>query len=418
MAKPVTLPPLGPAIEEALLIKWLVPLGAFVKRGEPLVSVETDKTITDVESPEDGYLLEVSAEEGATVRVDQVLAKIGDQPSTPRPSETTPPVTQAPPPEPPTPAPVAAPETTSGALMARDISVPAQFTATEARLRASPRARRIARETGIPLEQLVGSGPEGRILQRDVAGFVTSAVAGHTDSGTLARSIRRSGKSNDTPLSPMRRSIARRMTEAAQSAPVFFATTKIYSDNLVALRAQLARGRSIEISINDIVVKACGLALQQHRQLNSSFTGDGIRVHDDIDISIAVAIDDGLITPVVRNADMKSLTDIAAEIRTLARKAQASELAVSEYQGGSFTISNLGMFGVEAFTAILNPPQSAILAVGAIDREVYLDGGTPRDRGVFRVTLTSDHRVIDGALAARFLATLKTYLESPAVLLV
>jgi len=172
------------------------------------------------------------------------------------------------------------------------------------------------------------------------------------------------------------------------------------------------------VSVNDVVVRACALALRQHREINASFTGDALRIFEDIDISIAVAIDDGLITPVLRNADQKGLIAAATEIRALADKAQRGQLLVNEYQGGTFTVSNLGMFGVESFTAILNPPQAAILAVGGISREVWLDAGAPRERGVMRLTLTSDHRAIDGAQAARFLATLKALLENPFSLVV
>ncbi|MFM8555833.1 MAG: dihydrolipoamide acetyltransferase family protein, partial [Betaproteobacteria bacterium] len=251
-----------------------------------------------------------------------------------------------------------------------------------------------------------------------ITAFVTQAVSGSADSISRPAKLERSEQSRDVPLSTLRRSIARRMSESAQGAPVFFTTVKVLTDPLTEVRAQLARARSIQVSVNDIVVRASALALQRHREINASFTGDAIRIFDDIDISIAVAINDGLITPVVRNADQKALTDTAAEIRMLANKAQLGQLSVQEYQGGTFTVSNLGMFGVESFTAILNPPQAAILAVGGISREVFLDLGAPRERGVMRLTLTSDHRVIDGAQAARFLATLKSLLENPSSLLV
>jgi pyruvate dehydrogenase E2 component (dihydrolipoamide acetyltransferase) len=208
------------------------------------------------------------------------------------------------------------------------------------------------------------------------------------------------------------------MMESAQGAPVFFTTVKVLTDLLTEFRSQLARARSVQVSVNDVLVRACALALREHPGINASFTGEAIRIFEDIDISIAVAIDDGLITPVLRNADQKGLIAAATEIRALADKAQRGQLLVNEYQGGTFTVSNLGMFGVESFTAILNPPQAAILAVGGISREVWLDAGVPRERGVMRLTLTSDHRVIDGAQAARFLATLKALLENPFSLVV
>ena len=290
------------------------------------------------------------------------------------------------------------------------------------RFHASPRARRLARESGVPIEQVSGTGPGGRVLERDIAEVVSGAVArwqAPPQPGvSAANTPRRSGASREVALSPMRRSIARRMSESAQAAPVFFTTVKVLADNLASLRAQLLKTHSRKVSTNDLVVKACAIALSRHRALNASFGTESLAIHDDIDISVAVALDDGLITPIVRNADLKPLMVIADEIRDLADRARSNQLSLNDYQGGTFTVSNLGMFGVEAFTAIINPPQSAILAVGGIDHEVWLDAGVARERAVMRLTLTSDHRVIDGAQAARFLVTLRELLENPAGLLV
>ena len=421
MPIPVILPTLGPSIEEATLVTWLVPVGAFVRRGDPLFSVETDKTLTDVESTDEGYLIEIKAEEGSTIRVDQEIAVLGDQPvgSAAAQVSAPPPVAVAPPEQ-------------AAAVFVEPVNTPRQeaaVTSSESAERfaapvptgkshASPRARRLARESGVSIDQVQGSGPGGRIIERDITAFVAQAVAGTSSANAQPSMLKRSEQSRDLPLSAMRRSIARRMTESAQGAPVFFTTIKVLTDPLTEFRSQLARARSVQVSVNDVVVRACALALQQHREINASFTGDAIRIFEDIDISIAVAIDDGLITPVLRNADQKGLIAAATEIRALADKAQRGELLVNEYQGGTFTVSNLGMFGVESFTAILNPPQAAILAVGGISREVWLDAGTPRERGVMRLTLTSDHRAIDGAQAARFLATLKALLENPFSLVV
>ena len=421
MPIPVILPTLGPSIEEATLVTWLVPIGAFVRRGDPLFSVETDKTLTDVESTDEGYLIEIKAEEGSTIRVDQEIAVLGDQPvgSAAAQVSAPPPVAVAPPEQ-------------AAAVFVEPVNTPRQeaaVTSSESAERfaapvptgkshASPRARRLARESGVSIDQVQGSGPGGRIIERDITAFVAQAVAGTSSANAQPSMLKRSEQSRDLPLSAMRRSIARRMTESAQGAPVFFTTIKVLTDPLTEFRSQLARARSVQVSVNDVVVRACALALQQHREINASFTGDAIRIFEDIDISIAVAIDDGLITPVLRNADQKGLIAAATEIRALADKAQRGELLVNEYQGGTFTVSNLGMFGVESFTAILNPPQAAILAVGGISREVWLDAGTPRERGVMRLTLTSDHRAIDGAQAARFLATLKVLLENPFSLVV
>ena len=421
MPIPVILPTLGPAIEEATLVKWLVPIGAFVRRGDPLFSVETDKTLTDIESTDEGYLIEIKAAEGATIKVDQELAVLDEHPAkgAATPVPTPPPAAVAPP------APAAA-------VFAESVKTPTQEpaflsnvsddrfadTAPTGRSHASPRARRLARESGVPIDQLQGSGPGGRIIERDITAFVAQAVAGTSGTTAQPATLKRSDQFRDLPLSAVRRSIARRMMESAQGAPVFFTTVKVLTDPLTEFRSQLARARSVQVSVNDVVVRACALALREHRGINASFTGEAIRIFEDIDISIAVAIDDGLITPVLRNADQKGLIAAATEIRALADKAQRGQLLVNEYQGGTFTVSNLGMFGVESFTAILNPPQAAILAVGGISREVWLDAGVPRERGVMRLTLTSDHRVIDGAQAARFLATLKALLENPFSLVV
>jgi pyruvate dehydrogenase E2 component (dihydrolipoamide acetyltransferase) len=425
MPIPVILPTLGPAIEEATLVKWLVPIGAFVRRGDPLFSVETDKTLTDIESTDEGYLIEIKAAEGSTIRVDQELAVLDEHPAQ---GAATP--VSAPPPAPP-PAAVVPPAPTAAAF-AESAKTPTHDavavsdasaerfseTAPTGKSHASPRARRLARESGVPIDQLQGSGPGGRIIERDITAFVTQAVAGTSGATTQPAMLKRSEQFRDLPLSAVRRSIARRMMESAQGAPVFFTTVKVLTDPLTEFRSQLARARSVQVSVNDVVVRACALALRQHREINASFTGDALRIFEDIDISIAVAIDDGLITPVLRNADQKGLIAAATEIRALADKAQRGQLLVNEYQGGTFTVSNLGMFGVESFTAILNPPQAAILAVGGISREVWLDAGAPRERGVMRLTLTSDHRAIDGAQAARFLATLKALLENPFSLVV
>lgn len=421
MPIPVILPSLGPSIEEATLVKWLVPVGAFVQRGEPLLSVETDKTLTDIESTDEGYLIEIKVEEGSTIRLDQELAVLDDRPTGDAAARVSalPPVTVAPPE--PAAAIFTSPVTIPRQTVAAAASEPAEVTAESAptgQSHASPRARRLARESGVPINQVQGSGPGGRVIERDITAFVAQAVAGASGASMRPPMLKRSEQSRDLPLSTNRRSIARRMTESAQGAPVFFTTAKILTDPLTEFRSQLARARSVQVSVNDVVVRACALALQQHREINASFTGDAIRIFEDIDISIAVAIDDGLITPVLRNADQKGLIAAATEIRSLAEKAQRGRLLMNEYQGGTFTVSNLGMLGVESFTAILNPPQAAILAVGGISREVWLDAGVPRERGVMRLTLTSDHRAIDGAQAARFLATLKALLENPLSLVV
>lgn len=399
MKKDVVVPKLGPSIEEGILVSWLVKEGAFVKRGTPLFAIETDKSIVDCESTDDGYVGEFMAAEGATVCVDQVLAVLRDTTEAALEASNVAPTTAA-----------------SAAEIAAPLPASADANVGQ-HLRASPRARKRAREAGVAFEQLAGSGPNGRIVGRDVEAFIRAsvgAVSGSTDK--LIRPVR-SGKAQDVPLTGMRRAIARRMTESALQTPTFFTTVKIDADRLIELRQQLDRTRSLQVSINDIVVKACALALAKFPQLNATFHGEFVRQHADIDISVAVSVEDGLITPIVRDAGAKSLARISAEIKTFAAQARTASLAPEAYQGGTFTVSNLGMYGVEAFTAIINSPQCAILAVGAIDSELRLRGGVATEHRVMRATLTADHRAVDGALAARFLSELKQLLENPAGLL-
>lgn len=385
MPKNVVVPKLGPAIDAGLLVAWHVNEGVFVKRGTPLYAVETDKSIVDCESMEEGYLQQILVQEGATVHVDQVLAVLSEEAPTRRIAEPPIVVRNAP-----------------------DVS----------RVRISPRARKMARATGVEIELLAGggSGPEGRIVQRDVEALITRSVAGGAsgDAGRRAAPVSRTGKTTDVPLSSMRRAIARRLTESALQIPVFHTTVKIEADALVALRQQLERGRGLKVRVNDILVKACALALKKFPQINATYHGDFVRLHEAIDISVAVAVEDGLFTPIVHDADQKSVAEISATLTALAAEARAGGLAPEAYQGGTFTVSNLGMYGVEAFTAIINPPQCAILAVGAIDREVRFEAGVARECAVMRATLSADHRAIDGALAAGFLGELKALLENPA----
>ncbi len=281
------------------------------------------------------------------------------------------------------------------------------------RVKASPLARKVAAEAGVPLGSIQGSGPSGRIVRRDVedAKSRPSAVEGtQALFGAAANAL----PTQDIPLSMMRKTIGKRLLESSQNTPVFFVTQKIEVDALMKLRSDLHRGPGYKVSVNDIVVKAAAFALRRHPPVNSAFHGDFIRQHGNIDVAIAVSLESGLITPIVKDADKKSLSAISQEIKALVAKARAGKLEPHEFQGGTFTISNRGMSGVDEFTAIINPPQAAILAVGGIRPEVYLDAtGTPRQRDIMKVTISADHRVVDGAQAAQFLSTLKSVLEHP-----
>ncbi len=441
MPTSMLMPSLSPTMEEGAVAKWLVKEGDLIKPGTMLCSIETDKTTVDYESMDSGYLRQILVPDGTAAKVNQLIAILTDEKDedyteflakaqkksaevvaskeggtktalVPAPVAPVP-RTQAPAPAP-TPRPAVAP-------------VP--LTAPGHRLKASPLARKMAEGAGIPLDGMAGSGPMGRIVKRDIENYQppASPAAAQTVRGEgslkavegplqhpLYGSLATIEPTEDIPLNMMRKTIAKRLLESHQDIPSFFVTIKVEMDALNTMRAQLNRSPGYKVSVNDIITKACAFALRQHPMVNASFMGDFIRKNGNIDISVAVSIDGGLITPIVKDADQKGLGLISTEIKNLVAKAKAGKLAPEEFQGGTFTISNLGMYGVDEFTAIINPPQSAILAVGGIQSEVFLDeGGQAKERNIMRLTLTADHRVIDGALAAQFLSGLKSILENP-----
>jgi pyruvate dehydrogenase E2 component (dihydrolipoamide acetyltransferase) len=291
---------------------------------------------------------------------------------------------------------------------------------------ASPLARKMAESAGIDLSGVAGSGPNGRIIRTDIENYkpapakaapAAAPAAGKAAAGPVQRPLYGSlapiAPTQDIPVNMMRKTIGKRLLESSQGIPNFYVTMKVEMAAVNALRAQLNRAPGYKISVNDIVTKATSFALREFPAVNSSYLGDVIRQNANIDICVAVSIEGGLITPIVTDVDQKGLGQISSEIKSLVAKAKAGKLAPAEYQGGTFTISNLGMYGVDEFTAIINPPQSAILAVGGIQKELYLDNGVAKEQDVMKLTLTSDHRVIDGALAAQFLSALKSLLENP-----
>jgi pyruvate dehydrogenase E2 component (dihydrolipoamide acetyltransferase) len=455
MPTSILMPSLSPTMEEGVLAKWLVKEGDFIKPGTMLCSVETDKTTVDYESLDEGYLRKILVPGGSPAKVNQLIAILTDekdedfqdyldkavkknQETLAKSGKSAPaPAAQAASPAPAmavqamsngAPHAVAAPAAASGTSVAT-MEAPAAHAGAESRVKVSPLARKMAEEAGIPLQNLTGSGPMGRIVKRDVESYVPPApaaapaapAAGKAPSGPVQRPLYGSlapvAQTQDIPLNAMRKTIGRRLLESSQSMPVFFVTMKIEMDALNALRDQLNRAPGYKVSVNDLVVKATAFALRQLPDVNSSFHGEFIRKNSNIDICVAVSVENGLITPIVRNVDQKGLGQISSEIKSLVAKAKAGKLAPEEYQGGTFTISNLGMYGVDEFTAIINPPQAAILAVGGIQTELYKDGDAIKERSVMKVTLSSDHRVIDGALAAQFVSALKSILENPVTLM-
>jgi pyruvate dehydrogenase E2 component (dihydrolipoamide acetyltransferase) len=285
------------------------------------------------------------------------------------------------------------------------------------RVKASPLARSIAAQRNISLAAVPGSGPGGRVIKRDVEAFVQSPRPAAAAAALKAAPQPAVTPGEQIPLSSMRKTIARRLSESAFTAPHFYVTVEIDMDAAVALRQAILEAEEVKVSFNDLVVKACAKGLRSFPLVNASWGNDAIVTHGDVHIGIAVSIPDGLITPVVRNADQKSVVEISHEVKDLAGRAREKKLKPEEYMGSTFTISNLGMFDVTEFTAIINPPDSAILAVGAVRKVPVVDGDTIRVGHRMKVTLSSDHRVIDGALAAQFMQAVRNYLEKPLSLL-
>jgi len=442
MPTSILLPSLSPTMEEGVLAKWLVKEGDFVKPGTMLCSVETDKTTVDYESMDEGYVRKLVIADGTPAKVNQLIAILSDEKDedisaflakelekSAKVAGGAAPAAAAPaaPAAAPAPAPAAAP--VAAAPVEAPVAAPAPAAAAGSG-KSSPLARKLAAEAGIPVASITASGPGGRVIARDVeaakanppaaAPVATAAAkpaAGKADAvvqtphfGSLAPI----NPTRDVPLSMMRKTIGKRLLSTTQNTPIFFVTSKVNMDELNRVRAELNRAAGYKISVNDLIVKASAFALRQYPAVNSSFHGDFIRENANIDICVAVAIPDGLITPIVKNADQKGLGAISQEVKALVGKAKAGKLAPEEFQGGTFTISNLGMFGVDEFTAIINPPQAAILAVGATSAELYLDReGTPKERQVMKLTISADHRVVDGAMAAQFMSGLKSLLENP-----
>jgi pyruvate dehydrogenase E2 component (dihydrolipoamide acetyltransferase) len=444
MPTSMLMPSLSPTMEEGVVAKWLVKEGDFIKPGTMLCSVETDKTTVDYESLDEGFLRKILVPGGSPAKVNQLIAILTDDKdedysaylekalkksqdaiaakggaATPAPAMTGAPAASG----------MSNGSGPAGAAYApaqparqSSATVPATSPSSEGgRVKASPLARKMADDAGIPLDGLAGSGPMGRVVKRDIENYQPPAPAAGKSSGKSEGPVQRPlygslapiGQTQDIPLNMMRKTIGKRLLDSHQNIPTFYVTMKVEMDALNALRNQLNRSPGYKISVNDLIVKASAFALRQHPMVNASFMGDFIRQNANIDVCVAVSIEGGLITPIVRDADQKGLGHLSTEVKQLVAKAKAGKLAPEEFQGGTFTISNLGMYGVDEFTAIINPPQSAILAVGGIQNEIYLDGDEVRQRDTMKLTLTADHRVIDGALAAQFLSGLKSILENP-----
>ncbi|HLZ44242.1 MAG TPA: dihydrolipoamide acetyltransferase family protein [Gemmatimonadales bacterium] len=414
MATKVHMEALSPTMEEGRLVKWTKHEGDAVKSGETIAEVETDKAVMELVARADGQLLKVMAPEGATVPVGNVVAWIGkpgekvDGAGSQEPGSGA--AKPAPAAAPAKPAPAAA----SPAPAPAPVAAPADAT----RVKASPLARRIAKDAGVDLKLVQGSGPGGRVIKRDVEGGATQTRAAAPAPGS--RLPAPGVPYEDVPLTQIRKTIAKRLVASIGPIPHFFLTTEIDMERAAEARDALNKQLGEEggkISFNDIIIKAVALALAQHRACNAWFQEDHIRYWNEVHIGMAVAIEDGLITPVIRNADLKSLRQIGAESRDLAGKARNRRLKPEEYTGSTFSLSNLGMFDIDQFTAVINPPEAGIIAVGSIAPKAVPEGDRIVARRRTRLTMSCDHRVIDGATGAAFLKTLKQMLENPLAML-
>ena len=412
----VLMPRLSDTMTEGVIAAWHKNVGDAVKKGEILAEIETDKATMELESYKDGNLLYQGAKAGEKIQVNDLLAIIGKQgfdvDSVIKALSGGATVVAA-----------EAPKVAQTTAVAAPVAAPhaAQQVVNEGRIFASPLAKKIADEKGIDLKYVKGSGDNGRIVKSDIDNFAPAApvqaaqapVAVQSNAPVATAAPAGVVSFDEVPVSQMRKTIARRLSESLFTAPHFYVTMSIDMDAAVAARARLNEVSKVKISFNDIVLKATAVALKQHPKVNSSWLGDKIRINHHVNIGVAVAVEEGLLVPVVRFADTKTLTQIGAEVKDFAQKAKDKKLQPADWEGSTFTISNLGMFGVDQFTAIINPPDACILAVGGISQEPVVKNGQVVPGNVMKVTLSSDHRVVDGATAAAFLQTLKSLLEEP-----
>lgn len=427
MEEVVLMPRLSDTMTEGVIASWQKNVGDVVKKGEVLADIETDKATMELESYKDGILLYQGAQPGEKILVNDLLCIIGKEgldvaaivaavkagsgsaASVPAPAAA--------------PAP-AATSTVAAPSAATSASVSEPEVVNTGRIFASPLAKRIAAEKGIDLKYVKGSGDNGRITKIDIDQYTpatavaASAPAAKSASPVVSNAAVGQVSYTDVPVSQMRKVIAKRLSESLFTAPHFYLTMQIDMDAAIAARTKINEVASVKVSFNDLVVKATAMALKKHPKINSSWMGDFIRYNDHINIGVAVAVDEGLLVPVVRFADSKSLSQIGAEVKDFAQRAKDKKLQPSDWEGSTFTISNLGMFGIDQFTAIINPPDACILAVGGISQEPVVKNGQVVPGNIMKLTLSCDHRVVDGATGAAFLQTLKQLLEEPVRMLV
>lgn len=417
MEEVVLMPRLSDTMTEGVIASWVKNIGDTVKKGDLLAEIETDKATMELESYKNGTLLYVGAKAGEKIAVNDLLCIIGEKGKVDvdaivaavKSGGTAPTASQP-----------AAETATVDSGAAEESHSAANESSSNGRVKASPLAKKLAAEKGIDLKLVQGTGDGGRIVKSDVDSYTPKAESKSQQSTKPATTSSSAGtvSFDEVPVSQMRKVIAKRLAESKFSAPHFYLTMAIDMDNAVASRAKLNEVSKVKISFNDLVLKACAVALKQHPAVNSSWLGDKIRTNHHVNIGVAVAVEDGLLVPVVRFADTKSLSQIGEEVKDLAKKAKDKKLQPADWEGNTFTISNLGMFGIDEFTAIINPPDACILAVGGISQVPVVKNGQIVPGNVMKVTLSCDHRVVDGATGAAFLQTLKGLLEEPLRMLV
>jgi len=418
----ILMPRLSDTMTEGVIADWHKKVGDTVKKGDILADIETDKATMELESYKEGKLLFIGAQKGEKIAVNDLLAVIGDDKkvnldrivAAAKNKGVVGPVA----------APASAQPAAAGAAEAAEPAHSGLSVSADGRIKASPLAKKLAAEKGIDISKVAGSGDNGRIIKKDIDSYTPSkaaataaqpAAAGKPAAPAVPSQGVAMGQESfdEVPVSQMRKAIARRLAESKFSAPHFYVTMSIDMDSAVQARTKLNETSPVKISFNDLVLKAVAIALKQHPAINSSWRGETIRVNHHVHIGVAVAIEDGLIVPVVRFADTKSLSQIAGEVKDLAGRAKSKKLQPAEYEGSTFTISNMGMFGVEEFTAIINAPNACILAVSAIQQVPVVKNGAVVPGNVMKLTLSCDHRVVDGASGSAFLLTVKSFLEEP-----
>lgn len=416
----ITMPLLSDTMTEGVIAQWNFKVGDSIKSDDAIADVETDKATMEVTAYAEGTLLYVGVEAGQAAKVNDIIAIVG-----PAGTDVTPLLNQKPAAK----AEVKSEEKKADAPAETSAAPEAAIsTSSDSRVKASPLAKKIAKEKGIDLSQVKGSAEGGRIVKKDVENFTPSAApaaaasapAKAADSEAKTVSLPQyigEERFTEKPVNQMRKTIARRLSESLFTAPHFYLNVSIDMDNAIAARAQINEVAPVKVSFNDIVIKAVAIALKQHPAVNSSWLGDKIRYNEHTNIGVAIAVEDGLLVPVVRFADGKSLSHISAEVKDFAQKAKTKKLQPSDWEGSTFTVSNLGMFGIDEFTSIINSPDGAILSVGAIQQIPVVKNGAVVPGNVMKLSLGCDHRVVDGATGAQFLQTLKGLLEAPIRLL-